>query len=97
MRQDDLFILARALYGKRSGHTGRLPGQRGSYIDQLFLIARQEKISQHDAAVRLLDEKQPSRTFVTPEQLAGTVAFLCSPADQITGTAIAVDGGWTAR
>jgi len=65
---------------------------------QIADIARQEKISQHDAAVRLLDEKQPSRTFVTPEQLAGTVAFLCSPmADQITGTAIAVDGGWTAR
>jgi 3-hydroxybutyrate dehydrogenase len=46
----------------------------------------------------LLGEKQPSRTFVTPEQLGGTVAFLCSPAaDQITGTAIAVDGAWTAQ
>ena len=35
---------------------------------------------------------------VTPEQLGGTVAFLCSPiADQITGTTIAADGGWTAQ
>ena len=42
--------------------------------------------------------KAPSRTFVTPEQLGGTVAFLCSPAaDQITGTAIAVGGAWTTQ
>jgi 3-hydroxybutyrate dehydrogenase len=46
----------------------------------------------------ILGEKQPSRTFVTPEQLGGAVAFLCSPAaDQITGTAVAVDGAWTAQ
>ena len=38
---------------------------------------------------------QPSRTFVTPEQLAGTVAFLCS--DKINRTTVAVDGGWTAQ
>jgi NAD(P)-dependent dehydrogenase (short-subunit alcohol dehydrogenase family) len=36
--------------------------------------------------------------LASPEQLGGTVAFLCSvAADQITGTAISVDGGWTAR
>jgi 3-hydroxybutyrate dehydrogenase len=65
---------------------------------QIADIAIQEKISRDDAAMALLGEKQPSRTFVTPEQLGGTVAFLCSPAaDQITGTAIAVDGAWTAQ
>ena len=42
--------------------------------------------------------RQPSRKFATVEQMGGTVAFLCSPAaDQITGTTISVDGGWTAR
>ncbi|MDP4032680.1 MAG: 3-hydroxybutyrate dehydrogenase [Pseudorhodobacter sp.] len=42
-------------------------------------------------------ERQPSRQFATTEQLGGTVVFLCSPsADQITGTTISVDGGWTA-
>ena len=41
--------------------------------------------------------RQPSRQFATVEQIAGTAAFLCSPsADQITGTTISVDGGWTA-
>jgi 3-hydroxybutyrate dehydrogenase len=65
---------------------------------QIADIAVQRKISERDAAMELLEEKQPSRSFATPEQLGGTVAFLCSPAaDQITGTAIAVDGGWTAQ
>jgi 3-hydroxybutyrate dehydrogenase len=65
---------------------------------QISDIAARKGISQEEAARELLGEKQPSMTFVTPEQLGGTVAFLCSPAaDQITGTAISVDGGWTAQ
>jgi 3-hydroxybutyrate dehydrogenase len=41
--------------------------------------------------------RQPSRQFATVDQIGGTVAFLCSPvAEQITGTTISVDGGWTA-
>lgn len=41
---------------------------------------------------------QPPLDFASPEQLGGTVAFLCSfAADQITGTSISVDGGCTAR
>ncbi len=41
--------------------------------------------------------RQPSKQFATTGQIGGTVAFLCSPAaDQITGTTISVDGGWTA-
>ncbi|WP_343078989.1 3-hydroxybutyrate dehydrogenase [Ostreiculturibacter nitratireducens] len=41
--------------------------------------------------------RQPSKQFATIEQIGGTVAFLCSAAaDQITGTTISVDGGWTA-
>jgi 3-hydroxybutyrate dehydrogenase len=46
---------------------------------------------------KVLLERQPSKEFTTVEQLGGTVLFLCSPAaDQITGTTISVDGGWTA-
>lgn len=42
-------------------------------------------------------DRQPSKQFATTGQIGGTVAFLCSPAaDQITGTTISVDGGWTA-
>ena len=65
---------------------------------QIADMAAEKRISLEEARLALLGEKQPSLTFVTPEQLGGTVAFLCSPAaDQITGTAIAVDGAWTAQ
>lgn len=41
--------------------------------------------------------RQPSRQFATVEQIGGSTVFLCSPAaDQITGTTLSVDGGWTA-
>ena len=41
--------------------------------------------------------RQPSRQFATVEQIGGTTVFLCSAAaEQITGTTISVDGGWTA-
>ena len=43
-------------------------------------------------------ERQPTREFATVEQIAETVAFLCSEgAGQINGTHISVDGGWTAQ
>ncbi|MDA9499233.1 3-hydroxybutyrate dehydrogenase [Bradyrhizobium sp. CCBAU 11357] len=65
---------------------------------QISDIAAERGISQKKATEELLAEKQPSLDFASPEQLGGTVAFLCSAAaDQITGTAISVDGGWTAR
>jgi 3-hydroxybutyrate dehydrogenase len=42
-------------------------------------------------------QRQPSRQFATVEQIGGTVVYLCSAAaDQVTGTTISVDGGWTA-
>lgn len=41
--------------------------------------------------------RQPSRQFATTDQIGGTALFLCTgAADQITGTTISVDGGWTA-
>ena len=51
-----------------------------------------------DTVIReVMLQRQPSRQFATTEQLGGTVIWLCSPyADQVTGTTISVDGGWTA-
>ena len=41
--------------------------------------------------------RTPSKDFATVEQMGGTALFLASDhAAQITGTAISVDGGWTA-
>jgi 3-hydroxybutyrate dehydrogenase len=45
----------------------------------------------------VLLDRQPSKKFATVEQIGGTVLYLCSDyADQVTGTTISVDGGWTA-
>ena len=51
-----------------------------------------------DAVIRdVMLSRQPSKQFASVEQVAGTVGFLCSEsAEQITGTTISIDGGWTA-
>ena len=57
-----------------------------------------EKISVKQASDELLDEKEPSKQFTTPEQLAGLALFLCSPAaDNVRGAAWPADVGWTAQ
>jgi 3-hydroxybutyrate dehydrogenase len=60
--------------------------------------ADHEKISLDSAKAELLSEKQPSHEFATPEQIGALAVFLCSEAAaQIRGTALPVDGGWTAQ
>ncbi len=55
------------------------------------------KMSREDVIEKVMLERQPTKQFATVEQIGGIVQFLCSPAaDQITGTSISVDGGWTA-
>jgi 3-hydroxybutyrate dehydrogenase len=52
-----------------------------------------------DAGVRsLIGEKQPSRRISQPQEIAALATWLCSPlAHNVTGTAIPIDGGWTAQ
>ncbi|MEJ8475856.1 3-hydroxybutyrate dehydrogenase [Roseibium algae] len=41
---------------------------------------------------------QPTKQFVTVDQVAGFTVFLCSdPATSITGSILPIDGGWTAQ
>lgn len=59
--------------------------------------AKKYNMSEEEVTQKVILERQPSKEFATVEQLGQTVNFLCSPAaDQITGTTISVDGGWTA-
>ena len=65
---------------------------------QIEALAKKNNLDIEAAAKELLFEKQPSLQFVTPKQLAGGAIFLASEAaDQMTGTTLTLDGGWTAR
>lgn len=65
---------------------------------QIHARAGTEGKSYEQAKLELVAEKQPSKEFVTPAQIAELALFLCSEgAAQIRGQAIAVDGGWTVQ
>ncbi|MEM9912181.1 MAG: SDR family oxidoreductase, partial [Pseudomonadota bacterium] len=58
---------------------------------------REYNMSREDVIRNVLLERQPSKQMASIEQMGGTCVFLCSEsAEQITGTTISVDGGWTA-
>lgn len=59
--------------------------------------AKEYDMSEDEVIEKVILAKQPSKDFVTVEQLGDMALFLASPAgDQLTGQAIAMDGGWTA-
>ncbi|WP_448207018.1 3-hydroxybutyrate dehydrogenase [Azospirillum sp. sgz302134] len=65
---------------------------------QIDALAEKNGWSNEQAGRELLSEKQPSQTFVTPEQLGELAVFLCTDAgSNIRGAAINMDGGWLAR
>lgn len=59
--------------------------------------AKARRISEDEVIKNVLLAAQWTKKFVTVEQVAGTALFLCSDiAQNITGAAIPIDGGWTA-
>jgi 3-hydroxybutyrate dehydrogenase len=60
--------------------------------------AREAGISAERATKEIILAPQPTKEFVTVEQIAATAVFLCSAAAaQVNGASFTVDGGWTAR
>lgn len=63
---------------------------------QIEARAAAENISIDEAAKRLLGERQPTKRFVSVEEIAAAVIYLCSEgARNVTGSALTVDGGFT--
>ncbi len=55
-------------------------------------------VSTQEAIDAMLAEKQPSRRLSSPAEIARLAVWLCAPeAHNITGTALPIDGGWTAQ
>lgn len=96
------FAKAVALETASSGITCNAfcPGWTGteSTKAQAKILADKLDLTPEEGLRKLLEDKQPSNAWVKVEALGELVAFLCSPAaDQITGLALPVDGGWVAR
>jgi 3-hydroxybutyrate dehydrogenase len=60
--------------------------------------ARARGITKDEVIRNVLLAAQPTRKFVTVEQVAALTAFLCSTdAASITGAVLPIEGGWTAQ
>jgi 3-hydroxybutyrate dehydrogenase len=98
------FTKATALEGAAGGITANAICPGAVYTE---LIAGQAKdlaasygggISDEDALKRAFLEKMPTGRFIEPREVGMLCAYLCSDlARSITGTAIPIDGGWSAQ
>jgi 3-hydroxybutyrate dehydrogenase len=76
------------------------PGWTETAIIEPQIAARADAHGGDRAAgiAELLSEKQPSRRMSEPAEIGSLALWLCSPmAHNVTGTAIPIDGGWTAQ
>ena len=72
-------------------HTPLVDGQIGD-------TAKARSMTREAVVKDVILAAQPTKEFVTVEQIAGFAAFLCSPsADSINGAELSIDGGWTAQ
>lgn len=65
---------------------------------QIADTAKARGMTEEQVKTDVLLAAQPTKEFVTPDQVAAFVSFLCSPAAaQINGADLSIDGGWTAQ
>jgi 3-hydroxybutyrate dehydrogenase len=63
---------------------------------KLESMAESEGTMLADVEKRYISDRHPTGRFVAMQSVAAMAAFLCSSAgDDITGTVLPIDGGWT--
>lgn len=72
----------------------RTPLVEGQIADQ----ARVHGIPEAEVVQRIMLEPQAIKRMIEPDEVAAMVVYLCSEAaGMVTGAAVTMDGGWTAR
>jgi 3-hydroxybutyrate dehydrogenase len=66
------------------------------HVNTIEKMMETDSISRPEAEQRFLASKQPGGRFITAEDVAAMMLFLCSPESRdITGAALPIDGGWS--
>jgi 3-hydroxybutyrate dehydrogenase len=74
------------------------PGWVETPLIEPQIEARRNGGSREDGVRSLLSEKQPSLRMSLPEDIGAMAVWLCRrEAHNVTGTALPIDGGWTAQ
>jgi 3-hydroxybutyrate dehydrogenase len=66
------------------------------HIKRIEDMMTSESLTREEAERRFLATKQPGGRFITVEDVAAMMLFLCGPESRdITGAALPIDGGWS--
>jgi 3-hydroxybutyrate dehydrogenase len=75
------------------------PGTTETPVHEAAIAASMaaQSLTREEAERRFFSTKQPTGKFISAEQVAALMVFLCGPdASDITGAALPVDGAWSA-
>jgi 3-hydroxybutyrate dehydrogenase len=66
------------------------------HVQRIEDMMKNDSISREEAEQRFLANKQPGGRFISAEDVAGMIVFLCGEESRdITGAALPIDGGWS--
>lgn len=66
--------------------------------NQISATAKARKMPPEEVVKEVMLGAQPTKKFVTVEEIAALASYLCSDeGEPITGTCLSIDGGWTAH
>lgn len=86
--------MTRALANEWAPHNIRVNAIAPGYMETEFTTAHRTDASRAENMLRRI----PTGTWGRPDDIAGAVVFLASPAAAyVTGTTLSVDGGWLSR